>query len=458
MDGRLRYDSRMPRISLSALPALLAALLLALTVVAPAPAQAQDTWQFHMAQANSFYRNRLLPKALAELEIVVADDEGKKQLKAWQLIVEISGKLKDLDKLIWALENGRELASGQEAAQMQAQLYRLKRVYGRVVFEATGGSGKLPAKVIVLKAKVDIDDPEAKGYFEKARVLFTQQGYALGSSYLPAGDYELDGAPLKIVAGKDTLVEVAPTTDVRFALEIGGVGGIRVGQAGTGVGPALGGIDLGVGPHIQFATGNSLVVHAGPILLLSGQNTQNVRQDDYLNHSTAQLSVGGTVMVGLEFKVGKVDLSPRVGFAAHYLASGLYYRGKVVSTPDDGGVPSTVLEGEFIVPAIAYGPRLGFQALVTPALNERGKRVPRVFIGLHGGPIWAAPLWGDVGEAGSAVGVSTTTVRDPNDAGTAVDTLRDGPFSVESIVAGEDAGKSKVYADVHAVIGVQVRL
>jgi hypothetical protein len=448
----------MLRLHLPALPAVLAALVLGLTLPA-APAQAQqDTWQFHMAQANSYYRNRLLPKALAELEAVVADEEGKKSLKAWQLIVDISGKLKQLDKLIWALENARELASGQQAAQMQAQLYRLKRVYGRVMFEAAGGSGKLPEKGIVLKLKGDLDDPEAKAYYEKGRLQFSQDGYSVGSIYLPAGDYDLDGAPLKIIAGKDTLVEVAPTTDVRFAIEVAGVGGVRVGQAGTGVGPALGGLDLGFGPHIQFATGNSLIIHVGPILLLSGQGTQNVRQDDYLNHSTAQLSLGGTFMVGLEFKVGTIDLSPRVGFAMHYLASGMYFRGKVVSTPEGSDVPSTVLEGEFIVPAIAYGPRLGFQALVTPALNERGKRVPRVFVGLQGGPIWAKPLWGDVGEAGSLVAVSGTMVRDPNDANTVVDTLREGPFSVESIVGGDEVGKAKIYADIHVIVGFQIRL
>jgi len=446
----------MLRISLTALPAMLAALLLALMVPAtPAQAQQTETWQFHMAQANSFYRNRLLPKALAELEFVVGDEEGGKQLKAWQLIAEIAGKLKELDKLIWALENGRELAEGQEAAQMQAQLYRLKRVYGRVVFDATGGSGKLPAKGIALKSAVEIEDPEAKAYFEKARLQFAQEGYALGSSYLPAGDYDLDGAPLKIVAGKDTTVEVAPTTDVRFALEIAGIGGVRVGQSGTGVGPALGGIDLGVGPHIQFATGNSLVIHAGPILLLSGQGTQNVRQDDYLNHSTAQLSIGGTLMVGLEFKVGKVDLSPRVGFAVHYLASGLYYRGKVVSTPEGGGVPSTVLEGEFIVPALAFGPRLGFQALITPALNERGKRVPRVFVGLHGGPIWAQPLWGEV-TVDSDVAVQPAEIQNTDDDPVAY--LANGPFVVTDIVGLEGVGNTKVFADIHLVLGIQVRL
>ncbi len=446
----------MPRIRVPLLA--LAAVVFTLGVSVPSgPAHAQqETWQFHLAQANSFYRNRLLPKALDELKIVVADPEGAKQLKAWQLIVEISGKLKDLDTLIWALENGRELAEGQEAAQMQAQLYRLKRVYGRVLFQATGGSGKLPAKGIKLKAAVEPEDPEAKAYFEKARIAFSQEGYALGSAYLPAGDYELDGAPLKIVAGKDTTVEVAPTTDVRFAVEVSGVGGVRLGDSSTGASGGLGGIDLGVGPHIQFASGNSLVLHVGPMVMFAAQQTAKVVSDNYVNHQTARLSLGGTAMVGFEFSVGGVDLSPRVGFAVHYLASGLYFAGKVVSTPENGG-PSTVLDGNFIVPAIAYGPRLGFQALLTPALNERGKRVPRVFVGLHGGPIWAAPQWGAVTN-GEAVDTSSSDVN-PDDPRPPprVNSLNAGTFEVSSINT-ENPGAAKIYGDIHAVIGIQVRL
>ena len=423
-------------------------------------AHAQDSWQSHMAAANSFYRNRLLPKALDELKAVVADPEGSKHLKAWQLIIEISGKMKDLDTLIWALESGRELAEGQEAAQMQAQLYRLKRVYGRVVFNATGGSGKLPAKAIALKTKAEIEDPEAKAYFEKARILFSQKGYSINSTYLPGGEYELDGAPLTIVAGKDTIVEVAPTTDVRFALEIQGVGGLRLGDTSTGASGGLAGLDLGVGPHIQFASGSSLVIHAGPIVMLAAQQTPDVVQDDYENHSAARTSLGGTLMVGFEFNVETVTLSPRLGFAMHYLASGMYYRGKVISSPVGDDLTPTVLEGSFIVPALAYGPRIGFQALVTPALNERGKRVPRVFIGLHGGPIWAEPLWGEVG-MDSKVNVQPTALRDEDPSGQA-DALRggdgEGQFDVWSIVGEDEMNNSKVFADIHAVIGIQVRL
>jgi hypothetical protein len=443
----------MPQRSRLLLVALIAAVFALGTGLPTRRAQAQDSWQSHMAAANSFYRNRLLPKAQEELKAVVADPEGAKHLKAWQLIIEIAGKMKDLDTLIWALESGRELAEGQEAAQMQAQLYRLKRVYGRVVFQATGGSGKLPAKGIALKAKADIDDPEAKAYFEKARILFSQQGYALGSGYLPAGEYELDGAPLKIVAGKDTMVEVAPTTDVRFALEIVGVGGMRLGDTATGASGGLAGLDIGVGPHIQFASGNSLVIHVGPIAMFAAQQTPNVVQDDYVNHSAARTSIGGTLMVGFEFNVGGATLSPRLGFAAHYLASGMYYRGKVVSSPT--GLKPTVIEGSYIVPALAYGPRIGFQALVTPALNERGKRVPRVFVGLHGGPIWAQPMWGEVG-AGAGVDVQSTALRGEDD-GQAGD-LRNGPFQVWDIVGEDEMNNSKVFADIHAVVGIQVRL
>ena len=134
------------------LPLLLALFTVAGAMTLPAaPAHAQ--WQQSMAQANTYYRNRLLPKALEALKMVVQDPEGAKQMKAWQLIIQISTKMKDLDTLIWALEKGRELAQGQQAAQMQAQLYRLKRIYGRVMIEAAGGSGKLPTKGLKIKVK-----------------------------------------------------------------------------------------------------------------------------------------------------------------------------------------------------------------------------------------------------------------------------------------------------------------
>ncbi len=139
----------------------------ATSAIAPqeAHAQGQDSWQFNMAQANNFYRNRLLPKALAALKAVVEDPEGAKQLKAWTLMAEISTKLKDLDSLFVSLEGGLANAKGQEKAQMQAQLYRLKRTYGRILYVAEGGSGKLSDASMKLKTLDEIADPGAKAYF-----------------------------------------------------------------------------------------------------------------------------------------------------------------------------------------------------------------------------------------------------------------------------------------------------
>ena len=204
---------------LIALVAVASTLVLGVSL-APSEALAQGAWQQHMFQANSFYRNRLLPKALEELKLVVADPQGAKQLKAWQLIIEISTKIKDLDTLMWSLERGREVAKGPEKGQMQAQLYRLKRLYGQIVFEATGGSGKLPGKGLKLKILTELGDPESKAYYEKARVLFSQIGYSRGSYFLPAGNYELDGDEFKISGGKDTIWEVSPTSNITFGLEV----------------------------------------------------------------------------------------------------------------------------------------------------------------------------------------------------------------------------------------------
>ena len=47
------------------LSAAIVGLLFALVLgAAPRQAAAEESWQFHYAQANSYYRNRLLPKAL----------------------------------------------------------------------------------------------------------------------------------------------------------------------------------------------------------------------------------------------------------------------------------------------------------------------------------------------------------------------------------------------------------
>ena len=416
-------------------------------------ALAQDTWQFHLAQANTFYRNRLLPKALDELKIVVADPEGKKQLKAWQLIIEISNKMKDLDDLIWALENGREVAQGQEAAQMQAQLYRLKRVYGRVKFEATGGSGKLPTKGIKLKITEEPGDPEAKAYYEKARIVFGQVGYSVGQMWLPAGEYELDGDLMKIVAGKDTGVEVAPTTAVRLGLEISGSAGGRAGDESTGVAGFQGGLTVALGPHIQFANGNSLYISAGPQILIGPQATADVQQDAFTNDQRAAVSVGGNVYVAFEFRIGQVDVSPRIGYSINMLPGGMYYSGKVISSPGAGSAGG-VVEGDFVVPTLAHGPRVGLQALLSPAL-VKGKRSPRVFVGANAGPSFHHPQWGDVAAGTSVEGIGGT-VR--SEEASSAGPYGSGPFAVDTITVGEEASATKIFVDVQAVIGVQVRL
>lgn len=418
----------------------------------PAPAWADEGWQYHLAQANSFYRNKLLPKALAELKLVVEDPEGGKQLKAWQLIIDISTKLKDLDSLIWALEKGRAVAEGQEAAQMQAQLYRLSRAYGRVVFTTTGGSGKLPTKSVKLKALDEIGDPEAKAYYEKARAAFQELGLSKGSYYLPAGRYDLDGDELKITGGKDVTIEVAPTTTASFALMISGIAGARAGTSQFGADGFLGGLDLTVGPHIQFASGNSLVVRVGPQILFGSQATADIQQNIWEADERARLGLGGIARVGFEFRVGPIDLSPHVGYLLQSLPSGLYYKGTVSTQSADPNVPSSMLEGEFVVPALGHGPRVGIEALLTPAL-VKGKRRPRLFVGIQGGPTWVRPLWGEAAEGGSLGPSSGLTVRDEGNSG-----LGEGPFTVKSILAGDEAGNARIYGDIQGVFGVQVRL
>lgn len=418
-------------------------------------AEAAESWQHHLAQANNYYRNRLFPKALDELKLVVADSEGVKQLKAWQLIVQISGKLKDLDSLIWGLEGGVGQAKGREAAEMQAQLYRLKRVYGRVLFAVEGGSGKLPSRSLELKLKTEISDPEIVSYFERGAVLLGNDGYAVSSLWLPSGDYMLDGAPLKIVSGKDTIVEVAPTTDVTVAIEIGGLGGARFGEVTTGNAGGMGGLEFMVGPHIHFASGVSLLIQGGGLFLSGAQSTVDVQQDAYENHSGAKLSAGAGFMIGLEFKVGNVDVAPRFGYAVQYIAPGLYFRGTVASSPD--GRPGGVVQGDYIVPAVAHGPRLGIQVFLNKALNERGKRVPRVFVGVHGGPIWATPQWGDLAE-GSGVPVDTGIPRDPDSEGQ-TGALGQGPFTFQSTtLSAEGRVQPSVFVDLSAVVGLQFRL
>ncbi|MBJ96108.1 MAG: hypothetical protein CMP23_16720 [Rickettsiales bacterium] len=439
--------------------------LLVVGVGMPSKVSAQSGWQQHMFQANSFYRNRLLPKALEELKMVVADPAGAKQLKAWQLIIEISTKLKDLDTLMWALERGREVAKGPDKGQMQAQLYRLKRVYGQIVFEATGGSGKLPTKGLKLKIVSELSDPESKAYYEKARALFAQLGYSRGSYYLPAGDYELDGEEFKIKGGKDTIVEVAPTTNVTFAMDIVGMGGGRMGAENSGGAGFLAGIRVGLGPHIQFASGSSLLISVGPIVGLGAQSTVDIQQDIYTADSGAKVAIGGELEVGFEFKVGPVDLSPRIGYVVQSLPTGLYYPGQVASSSasDSTGGIAGVLDGHFVVPAVAHGPRFGLHALLTPALVKK-KRVPRVFVGLKGGPLWATPDWGDLFDTGS-VALDATELRNPEICGSQVgDDCPDRAYLNGSFSAGfseekrEELNRPVIFGDVQIVAGVQLRL
>ncbi len=434
------------------LPLLLALFTVAGAMTLPAaPAHAQ--WQQSMAQANTYYRNRLLPKALEALKMVVQDPEGAKQMKAWQLIIQISTKMKDLDTLIWALEKGRELAQGQQAAQMQAQLYRLKRIYGRVMFEAAGGSGKLPTKGLKLKVKEDISDPEAKAYYEKARVLFSQLGYSRGSYYLPTGVYDLDGEELKIVGGKDTKIEVAPTTSVSFGLEVVGTLGARGGDVTTGAAGFMGGLEVGVGPHIQFASGSSLFLNVGPVAVFGAQSTTDVAQDLYQNDNRARLSVGGFFEAAFEFAIGQIDISPRVGYAIQGLPGGLYYSGRVSS----GG---NMLDGHYVVSAVAHGPRLGIHALVSPAM-VKGKQRPRLFVGVKGGPLWAQPQWSET-TAGSGLSANPTTVRSgtlsESETTTANGLLQEtytaSTFGSESA----PSGAAITLVDIRVVIGVQLRL
>jgi len=438
----------------------LAALLIGPQLLA-VPAQAQTvSWQQHMAQANSFYRNRLLPKALAELKEVVKDPQGAKQLKPWQLMADIAATLKDLDTLIWSLEKGREVAVGQDKAQMQAQLYRLKRLYGRIVFEVAGGSGKLPNRGLKIKAQNEITDPAVKAYYERARGLFEEEGYSRGSYYLPANTYELEGEQIKVSGGKDVIIEVAPTSDVTFGIEVLGVLGGRAGEVNTGAAGFLGGLSAGVGPHIRFASGTALFVNLGPIALFGAQSTSDIQQNLYTPDQRARLSVGGFIEAGVEVKLGPIELGPRLGYAIQAMPSGMYYSGKVVSSPGDDVTPG-LLEGQFIVPAVAHGPRLGLHVLLTPSIVKT-RKVPRLFAGFKAGPLWAQPLWGGEIRRDSSVGVQQGSINP--DAGLseqeqiAAEEYSSGGFTVQDVTAGTSAGNALPFVDIQAVIGVQVRL
>jgi len=431
----------------------------ALTFATPQTASAQDSWQYHMAQANSFYRNKLLPKALTELKAVVNDPEGAKQLKAWTLIQEISVKLKDLESLVWSLERGRELAKGPEAAQMQAQLYRLKRAYGRVVYEATGGSGKLSSRGVKLKALEDIDDPEQKAYFEKARLVMGQVGISNGIYWLPVGEYEIDGEAVKVVGGKDTKIEVAPTTFATFGVEVDLGGGARAGQTPTGRPAGIGMLHVGLGPHIQFASGNSLVINVGPLLQIGAQQTPNTQQDVFLNDTRARLNAGGLLQVGFEFSVGKIDLAPKIGFHLSY-ENAYYFSGKVIANRAGEELPATVLEGDFVVPALSFGPRVGLNAIVSPAI-VKGKRRPRLYVGVAGGPSFANPLWGGLNDATTIGGRLSERTEGQDDLwpdGYSADELTLVAVDSEGNYVDTSFNSIRVYVDIQVMLGIQLRL
>jgi hypothetical protein len=437
---------------------LAVALATSICLSLPSPASAQETWQYHMAQANSYYRNKLLPKALEELRLVVADPAGAEQLKAWQLIQEIATKLKDLETLAWSLEKGREIAKGAEAAQMQAQLYRIKRAYGRLIYQPTGGSGKLSTRSVKMKALgEEITDPEAKSYYEKVRLLMGQVGISLGTYWLPVGEYDIDGETVKVEGGKDTIIEVAPTTFATFGVEIEVQGGARAGDTSTGASGFLGGLHVGLGPHIQFASGNSLVINVGPVLDFGAQSTRDVAQDVFTADRRPRLSIGGLFQVGFEFTVGKIDISPRIGLNVAYLASGMYFDGVVATKAGegDGADPSVLLSGQYVVPAIGVGPRVGFDAMLTPAI-VKGKRRPRLFFGVHGGPLVVRPLWGDIDSLATLPGVAHAprSTEENNGEPKGYD---DTQFNLTTAIADE-ARAAKVFTDIRALLGVQLRL
>ena len=345
---------------------------------------------------------------------------------------------------------------------MQAQLYRLKRAYGRVVYEATGGSGKLSSRGVKVKAVFDIEDPEHKSYFEKTRLTMGQVGISNGVYWLPVGEYDIDGEIVKVSGGKDTKIEVAPTTFATLGLEVDFGGGARAGATSTGRPAGIGVLHVGVGPHIQFASGNSLVINVGPLLQLGAQQTADTQQDVFVNDARARLNVGGLLQVGFEFSVGKVDLAPKIGFHLSY-ENGYYFEGKVIANrgeSDGQQLPATVLEGNFVVPALSFGPRIGINAIVSPAI-VKGKRRPRLYVGVNGGPTFANPLWGNVVGTDSVTG--GLVVRDEPaglwPSGYAGD---DGTFTIiPSEVekwTGEGANRTQVYVDIQAVLGIQLRL
>ncbi len=123
---------------------------------------------------------------------------------------------------------------------------------------------------------------------------------------------------------------------------------------------------------------------------------------------------------------------------------------------DDVDVPSLIVlsEGDFVVPTVAHGPRIGLQALLSPAL-VKGKRRPRLFVGANAGPSFHHPQWGEVAVGTSVVGIGGT-VRSGEEA--SAGRYGGGPFVVDTVTAGAEATATKIFVDVQAFVGVQVRL
>jgi hypothetical protein len=123
-----------------------------------------------------------------------------------------------------------------------------------------------------------------------------------------------------------------------------------------------------------------------------------------------------------------------------------------------------VLEGDFVVPALAFGPRIGLNAVVSPVI-VKGKRRPRLFLGVSGGPSFARPLWGALDDGSSVSGEITV-----NESNTANLWPSDGypadgdEFSLIAIEGGEgkfvdpDDRLTRTYVDIQLVLGIQLRL
>jgi len=394
-----------------------------------------------MVLANSYYRVHFLPNALAELKRVVQDPEGARQLRAWEMLIEISSKAKDLETRIWALENGRELFPAETQAQMQEQLDKVREGYGRLRFAAAGRK-RLSSKSVTIEVLGEIGDTEAGAYFERARRLLAEQGHASGIHYLPAGLFLLDGRQLEVVAGKDTLVEVSSETSVAFAFEVAGVGGMRSGGFDTGIPGYVAGLELGIGARVKIRPATSLLLLARPIGAVGSRSSVVAGQGPRVSVGEVTPLLGASLEVGLEFRVGRVALSPRLGYGLQALPTGLGYQGDVLATSG----PETTLQGTYIVPSLAQGPRLGMQVLLNPAASRDG-RTPSVFVGLRGGPLWATPLWGSVPD-GSDIDIDSSS-WDGFDNVAAGRDFRAGQF------AGPTSKTSILFGELQAFVGFE---